>query len=138
MTQALDFVMKLPKGIDSEVGERGVRLSGGQKQRIQIARAIYKDAPILILDEATSSLDAQSELAVQAALDTLMKDRLTIIIAHRFSTLRDADRIIVLDEGKVVDQGTPSELTQRPSIYSDLLRFQMEGNKKLLESYEIF
>jgi ATP-binding cassette subfamily B protein len=138
MAQALDFVMKLPKGIDSEVGERGVRLSGGQKQRIQIARAIYKDAPILILDEATSSLDAQSELAVQAALDTLMKDRLTIIIAHRFSTLRDADRIIVLDEGKVVDQGTPSELTQRPSIYSDLLRFQMEGNKKLLESYEIF
>ena len=130
--------MKLPKGIDSEVGERGVRLSGGQKQRIQIARAIYKDAPILILDEATSSLDAQSELAVQSALDILMKDRLTIIIAHRFSTLRDADRIIVLDEGKVVDQGRPSELTQRPSIYSDLLRFQMEGNKKLLESYEIF
>lgn len=138
MAQAWDFVKKLPKGMHSEVGERGVRLSGGQKQRIQIARAILKDAPILILDEATSSLDAQSELAVQSAMENLMRDRLTLIIAHRFSTLRDADRIIVLDEGKIVDQGTPGELANRPGIYSDLLRFQVEGNKKLLASYEIY
>lgn len=138
MAQAWEFVKKLPKGIHSEVGERGVRLSGGQKQRIQIARAILKNAPILILDEATSSLDAQSELAVQSAMENLMRDRLTLIIAHRFSTLRDADRIIVLDEGKIVDQGTPGELANRPGIYSDLLRFQIEGNKKLLASYEIY
>jgi ATP-binding cassette subfamily B protein len=138
MAQAWEFVKKLPKGMHSEVGERGVRLSGGQKQRIQIARAILKDAPILILDEATSSLDAQSELAVQSAMENLMRDRLTLIIAHRFSTLRDADRIIVLDEGKIVDQGTPGELANRPGIYSDLLRFQVEGNKKLLASYEIY
>lgn len=138
MAQAWEFVKKLPKGMHSEVGERGVRLSGGQKQRIQIARAILKDAPILILDEATSSLDAQSELAVQSAMENLMRDRLTLIIAHRFSTLRDADRIIVLDEGKIVDQGTPGELANRPGIYSDLLRFQIEGNKKLLANYEIY
>jgi len=135
---ALDFVNKLPKGIDSEIGERGVRLSGGQKQRIQIARAILKDAPILILDEATSSLDARSENEVQEGLKNLMKNRLTIIIAHRFSTIQNVDKIIVIDEGEIVDIGSPKELAKRPGIYSDLLHYQVEGNKKLLESFEIY
>ena len=135
--QAWEFVKELPKGIDSEVGERGIKLSGGQKQRIQIARAIMKDAPILILDEATSSLDAQSEILVQEALSALTKNRLVLVIAHRFSTIRDADRIIVLDKGKVIDQGTPHELSTRQGIYHDLLKFQVDGNKKLLESFEL-
>ncbi|MFO0703939.1 MAG: ABC transporter ATP-binding protein [Patescibacteria group bacterium] len=135
--QAWDFVKELPKGVDSEVGERGVRLSGGQKQRIQIARAILKNAPILILDEATSSLDAQSELQVQEALEYLTKNRLVLVIAHRFSTIRNADRIIVLDNGKIIDQGSPKELATREGIYQNLLKFQVEGNKKLLESFEL-
>src|SRR5690606_18561725 len=115
---AYDFVMKFAKGIHAEIGERGVRLSGGQKQRIQIARAILADAPILILDEATSSLDAKSEKLVQDALEKLMKNRLVIIIAHRFSTIQDADRILVLDEGKIVDSGAPGTLAKRKGIYS--------------------
>jgi ATP-binding cassette, subfamily B, bacterial len=135
--QAWEFVKDLPDGVHSEIGERGVRLSGGQKQRIQIARAILKNAPILILDEATSSLDAQSEIFVQEALETLTRDRLVIVIAHRFSTIRNADRIIVLDKGKIIDKGTPQELSTREGIYQDLLRFQVEGNKKLLESFEL-
>lgn len=135
---AYDFVMKLTKGIDSEIGERGVRLSGGQKQRIQIARAILKDAPILILDEATSSLDAQSEREVQDALDTLMQKKLVIIIAHRFSTLQHVDRVIVIDDKKIAAMGTPQALAKQPGLYADLLRYQVEGNKKLLEKYELF
>jgi ATP-binding cassette, subfamily B, bacterial len=137
LANAMSFVNKLPNGIDSEIGERGVRLSGGEKQRIQIARAILKDAPILILDEATSSLDAKSENDVQKGLDNLMKNRLTIIIAHRFTTIQNVDRIIVIDDGRVVDMGKPKELAKRPGIYSDLLHYQIEGNKKLLESYDI-
>jgi len=137
LANAIGFVNKLSKGIDSEIGERGVRLSGGEKQRIQIARAILKDAPILILDEATSSLDAKSESEVQKGLDNLMKNRLTIIIAHRFTTIQHVDRIIVIDDGRIVDMGRPQELAKRPGIYSDLLHYQIEGNKKLLESYEI-
>lgn len=132
---AWDFVQKLPKGIESEVGERGVRLSGGQKQRIQIARAILKDAPILILDEATSSLDAKSEKEVQIALEKLMKGRLTLIIAHRFSTIQNVDKIIVIDNGTIVDMGSPKELSTRPGIYKDLLHYQIEGNEKLLKSF---
>jgi ATP-binding cassette, subfamily B, bacterial len=138
LANAYEFVMKLPKGLDSEVGERGVRLSGGQKQRIQIARAIMKNAPILILDEATSSLDAKSEKEVQNALENLMKDKLVIIIAHRFSTIQNVKKIIVLNKGKIVDYGSPQELAQKPGIYKDLLNYQVEGNKKLLESYEIY
>jgi ATP-binding cassette subfamily B protein len=138
LANAYEFVMKLPKGLDSEVGERGVRLSGGQKQRIQIARAIMKNAPILILDEATSSLDARSEKEVQNALENLMKDKLVIIIAHRFSTIQNVKKIIVLDKGKIVDYGSPPELAQKQGIYKDLLTYQVEGNKKLLESYEIY
>lgn len=136
--QAWNFVNELPKGMDSEIGERGVRLSGGQKQRIQIARAILKNAPILILDEATSSLDAQSEAEVQQALDVLMKNRIVLVIAHRFSTIRNADRIIVLEKGTIVDQGSPLELSRREGIYQSLLRFQIEGNQKLLESFELY
>jgi ATP-binding cassette subfamily B protein len=138
LANAYDFVMKLPKGLDSEVGERGVKLSGGQKQRIQIARAILKNAPILILDEATSSLDAKSEKEVQTALENLMKDKLVIIIAHRFSTIQNVSKIIVIDSGKIVDYGSPGELAHRQGVYKDLLTYQVEGNKKLLESYEIY
>lgn len=138
LANAYDFVQKLPKGLDNEVGERGIRLSGGQKQRIQIARAILKDAPILILDEATSSLDAKSEKEVQDALANLMRDKLVIIIAHRFSTIQNVDRIIVIDEGRIVEQGTPSELAKKPGIYSELLHYQIEGNKKLLEKFDIY
>lgn len=138
LANAYDFVINLPKGLDSEVGERGVRLSGGQKQRIQIARAILKDSPILILDEATSSLDSRSEKEVQDGLKNLIKDKLVIIIAHRFSTIQNVDRIITLDKGKIADIGRPQELANRPGIYSDLLHYQIEGNRKLLESFEIY
>jgi ATP-binding cassette subfamily B protein len=134
---AYDFVMKFPKKLQEEIGERGVKLSGGQKQRIQIARAILSNRPILILDEATSSLDAKSEKLVQDALERLMENKLVIIIAHRFSTIQNADRIIVVDEGKIVDSGNPQALSKKKGIYSELLRYQIEGNKKLLEKYEI-
>lgn len=132
---AYDFVMKFPKGLESEIGERGVKLSGGQKQRIQIARALLKNAPILILDEATSSLDAKSEKEVQEALETLMKDRLTIIIAHRFSTIQNVDKIIVIDEGKIANYGTPQELSKQSGLYAELLKYQIDGNQKLLDQF---
>ncbi len=135
---AYEFVQRLPQGLDSEIGERGVRLSGGQKQRIQIARAILKNAPILILDEATSSLDAKSEKEVQDALENLMKDKLVIIIAHRFSTIQNVDKILVIDNGEIIDSGNPQDLSTRSGIYKDLLTYQIEGNKKLLESFEIY
>lgn len=133
-----DFVEKLPKKLNAEVGERGVKLSGGQKQRIQIARAILKNAPILILDEATSNLDSKSEEAVQDALEYLMKDKLVIIIAHRFSTIQNVDKIIVLHKGKIADMGTPGELARKDGVYSELLQYQIEGNKKLLKKYELY
>lgn len=138
LANAYDFVMKLPKGIENEVGERGVRLSGGQKQRIQIARAILKNAPILILDEATSSLDAKSEKEVQDALDHLMKDKLVIIIAHRFSTIQNVNKILVVNDGQIEESGTPHELANKKGIYSELLNYQIEGNKKLLEKFDIY
>ncbi len=135
---AWGFVEQLPKQLESEIGERGVKLSGGQKQRIQIARAILKNAPILILDEATSSLDAKSEKEVQDALENLMKDKLVIIIAHRFSTLQNVDKIIVIDGGKIVDYGKPKELSKKKGVYSELLNYQIEGDKKLLEQFDIY
>lgn len=138
LANAYDFVMKLPKGIESEVGERGVKLSGGQKQRIQIARAMLKNAPILILDEATSSLDAKSEKEVKDALENLMKDKLVIIIAHRFSTIQSVDKILVVNEGKITESGTPYELSNKPGIYSELLNYQIEGNRRLLEKFDIY
>lgn len=134
---AYDFVKELPKGLAAEIGERGIKLSGGQKQRIQIARAILHNAPILILDEATSSLDSRSESLIQAGLENLMRDKLVIIVAHRFSTIQSADQMIVIDGGKIVDQGTPGELAQREGVYAELLRYQIEGNQKLLASYEL-
>lgn len=135
---AYEFVSKLPKGLDSTIGERGVKLSGGQRQRIQIARAILKNAPILILDEATSALDAESEIAVQQAMENLVKDRLVIMIAHRFSTIQNAHKVVVIDDGKIVDCGSPAELAGRPGIYADLLKYQIEGNKKLLAGFELY
>jgi len=138
LANAYSFVNKLPNGINSEIGERGVRLSGGQKQRIQIARAILKNAPILILDEATSNLDAKSESEVQDALDKLMKNKLVIIIAHRFSTIQNATKIIVINNQEVEDIGTPQDLSKKKGIYSELLNYQIEGNKKLLKKFEIY
>ncbi|MCR4326387.1 MAG: ABC transporter ATP-binding protein/permease [Candidatus Roizmanbacteria bacterium] len=137
LANAYDFVKKLPKGLDAQIGERGVRLSGGQKQRIQIARAILADAPILILDEATSNLDSASEHAVQEGLINLMKNRLVIVIAHRLSTIQHADRILVIDEGTIVDEGTPADLAKKPGIYSNLLKYQVEGNKQLLTQFDL-
>lgn len=134
---AYNFVMKFEDGIDAKIGERGVKLSGGQKQRIQIARAILLDKPILILDEATSSLDSKSEKFVQDALELLMKDRLVIIIAHRFSTIQNVDRIVVLDNGEIESAGKPGELARKKGVYSELLRYQVEGNKKLLQDYDL-
>jgi ABC-type multidrug transport system fused ATPase/permease subunit len=121
---ALDFIRALPQGFDTPVGEQGLRLSGGQRQRIAIARAVLKDAPILILDEATSALDSESERMVQLALDTLMKGRTTIVIAHRLSTIEHADRIVVLDGGRIVEQGSHAELLTRNGAYTRLSRIQ--------------
>jgi ABC-type multidrug transport system fused ATPase/permease subunit len=135
---AWEFVEKLQGGLDAQIGERGLKLSGGQKQRIQIARAILHDKPILILDEATSSLDSKSERLVQEALEKLFKNRLTIIIAHRFLTIQNVDRIVVLDSGTIVDSGKPEELARRKGLYSELLQYQMQGNKKLLSQYELY
>lgn len=134
---AYDFVMKFKDGLDAKIGERGVKLSGGQKQRIQIARAILHNKPILILDEATSSLNSRSESLVQGALEKLFKNKLVIIIAHRFSTIQNVDRIVVLDNGTIVDSGKPHELARKKGLYSELLRYQIEGNKKLLSEYEL-
>jgi ATP-binding cassette, subfamily B, bacterial MsbA len=121
---AHDFITRLPKGYETMVGEMGVRLSGGERQRIAIARALLKDAPILILDEATSSLDSESERAVQDALETLMRNRTTLVIAHRLSTVRRADKIIVLVRGQIVEQGTHDELFARGEEYRKLYDLQ--------------
>ena len=121
---AHDFISRLPQGYATFLGERGLRLSGGQRQRISIARAILKNAPLLLLDEATSALDTESERAVQAALEEAMRDRTTLVIAHRLSTVINADRILVLDGGEIVDSGTHTELMQRNGLYAKLASLQ--------------
>lgn len=124
---AMEFIDKMPDGLDTIVGERGVKLSGGQRQRIAIARAILKDAPILVLDEATSALDSESEKLIQASLDELMKDRTSIVIAHRLSTIAKLDRIVVLDDGKIVEDGTHQQLLSASGHYARLWNHQSGG-----------
>ena len=123
-----EVIESLPDGLETMVGERGSSLSGGQRQRVAIARAFLKDAPFLILDEATSHLDALSEHTVHKSLDLLKTNRTTIIIAHRLSTIRDADRIIVLNEGEMVETGTHNELLQRTGLYRQLVSKQLSGS----------
>jgi ATP-binding cassette subfamily B protein len=122
---AHDFIMELTEGYNTEVGERGAHLSGGQRQRIAIARALLKDAPILLLDEATSALDSESEREVQKALEVLMKGRSTMVIAHRLSTIQNADKIYVLEEGKVLEEGLHEELVEKDSVYAKLYNLQI-------------
>ena len=124
---AWEFIQQMPQGLQNEIGDRGVRLSGGQRQRIAIARAILKNAPILLLDEATSALDTESEQHVQAALDVLMQNRTSIVIAHRLSTIENADRILVMDKGKIVESGTHKELLKLKGYYTKL--YQKEFNE---------
>ncbi len=126
--QAMEFIQALPEGFDSFLGERGVRLSGGQRQRIAIARALLRDPPLLLLDEATSSLDAESERAVQEALERLMVGRTTLVIAHRLATVLKADRILVLDQGRIVEEGRHTELVQAGGLYARLASLQFDQN----------
>ncbi len=127
LAHATEFITRLPQGFDSQLGERGVTLSGGQRQRIAIARAILRDAPLLLLDEATSSLDAESETLVQTALEELMKHRTTLVIAHRLATVLSCDRILVLDRGRIVEQGTHASLVAAGGLYARLARLQFQG-----------
>lgn len=118
VAQATDFINALPEGLDSAVGERGIKLSGGQRQRLSLARAIVKNPPVLILDEATSAVDNETEAAIQKALEAIGRDRTVLIIAHRLSTIINADNIVVLESGRVVEQGTHSDLLNAGGAYS--------------------
>jgi ABC-type multidrug transport system fused ATPase/permease subunit len=122
-----DFISGLPGKYDTEVGERGVTLSGGEKQRVCLARAVLKDPPILILDEATSALDTKSESLIQEALKEILKDKTAIIIAHRLSTVQHADRIVVINEGRIVDEGTHDQLIDSSPLYRELARTQLQA-----------
>jgi ATP-binding cassette subfamily B protein len=127
LAHATEFIRRLPGGFEAHLGERGVTLSGGQRQRIAIARAILRDAPLLLLDEATSSLDAESETLVQTALEELMRHRTTLVIAHRLATVLSCDRIMVMDQGRIVEQGTHASLVAAGGLYARLARLQFEG-----------
>jgi ATP-binding cassette subfamily B protein len=127
LAHATEFIRRLPRGFEAQFGERGVTLSGGQRQRIAIARAILRDAPLLLLDEATSSLDAESETLVQTALEELMRHRTTLVIAHRLATVLSCDRIMVMDQGRIVEQGTHASLVAAGGLYARLARLQFEG-----------
>jgi subfamily B ATP-binding cassette protein MsbA len=134
--RAHEFIMRMPEGYDTQIGERGTRLSGGERQRLAIARALLKDAPILVLDEATSSLDTESEAHVQAALATLMHDRTVLVIAHRLSTVRSADRIAVLEHGQITELGSHEELLARGGTYSRLYQLQFGEDEVLVSAGE--
>jgi ATP-binding cassette subfamily B protein len=127
LAHATEFIQRLPGGFEAQLGERGVTLSGGQRQRIAIARAILRDAPLLLLDEATSSLDAESETLVQTALEELMRHRTTLVIAHRLATVLSCDRILVMEHGRIVEQGTHASLVAANGLYARLARLQFEG-----------
>jgi subfamily B ATP-binding cassette protein MsbA len=127
---AYDFIQRLPQGFDTVIGEKGVNLSGGEQQRLCIARAILKNAPILILDEATSFLDTESELIVQKAMGNLLKQRTALIIAHRLSTIRKADRIVVVSNGQIVEQGKHKELLTKGGLYQRLYEIQFREEDK--------
>jgi ATP-binding cassette subfamily B protein len=125
IAEAHDFIAQLPNGYDTIVGERGQKLSGGQRQRLAIARAILKNPPILVLDEATSAVDNETEAAIQRSLDKITQNRTTIAIAHRLSTIRNADRIYVMEQGQLVEWGTHEDLLDRHGLYAGLWRVQM-------------
>jgi ATP-binding cassette, subfamily B, bacterial len=127
LAYAAAFIAALPQGFDTQVGERGITLSGGQRQRIAIARAILRDAPLLLLDEATSSLDAESETQVAAALADLMRERTTLVIAHRLATVLSCDRILVMEDGRIVEQGTHQTLAAGGGLYARLAKLQFQG-----------
>ena len=123
---AMEFISKLDLGLDTEIGENGVKLSGGQRQRLALARALLKDAPILILDEATSALDTESERYIQAALQKVMRNRTTLVIAHRLSTIENADVILVMDHGSIIEQGSHRELIEKNGAYARLHQMQFK------------
>ena len=131
IANAHEFIINLPDGYDTVIGERGVKLSGGQKQRLSIARAVLKDAPVLILDEATSSVDPETEALIQQALERLMVGRTTLIIAHRLSTVRNADQIIVLDDKRVAEVGTHDQLMARRGLYWNLNQVQLTDERRI-------
>ncbi len=133
---ALEFIEELPDGFDAMIGNRGITLSGGPRQRLSIARSILKDAPILVLDEATSALDTESEQVVQLALERLMEGRATLVIAHRLSTVRNADRIVVLADGRIVEEGSHDDLLAMDGEYARLYNMQFQDNKDQDETEE--